>query len=131
MSKALSVDLRIQVLGAVAAGLTHRQIGEPFDVRATSVSRWRRRECQQGDVRPDPLGGDRRSHVGHDGERDLGPAAEPGEVWLPSRLELETSSRTGVRFRLLLIDTSGISPNCGRIVRCGAGTVTDGSCACA
>lgn len=60
MSKALSVDLR--VLAAVARGLTHRQAGERFGVSAASVSRWRKLEREQGDARPGPLGGDRRSH---------------------------------------------------------------------
>ena len=62
MSKALSVDLRVRVLAAVAAGLSHRQAGERFGVSAASVSRWRKREREQGDLRPGALGGDRRSH---------------------------------------------------------------------
>lgn len=62
MSKALSVDLRVRVLAAVAAGLTHREAGERFGVSAASVSRWRRLERDRGDARPGPLGGDRRSH---------------------------------------------------------------------
>lgn len=62
MSKALSVDLRVRVLAAVAQGLTHRQAGERFGVSAASVSRWRKLERDQGDARPGPLGGDRRSH---------------------------------------------------------------------
>lgn len=61
MSKALSVDLRVRVLAAVAQGLTHRQAGERFGVSAASVSRWRKREREQGDPRPKALGGDRRS----------------------------------------------------------------------
>lgn len=62
MSKALSVDLRVRVLAAVAMGLSHRQAGERFGVSAASVSRWRKLEREQGDARPGPLGGDRRSH---------------------------------------------------------------------
>jgi transposase len=62
MSKALSIDLRVRVLAAVASGLTHRQAGERFGVSAASVSRWRKLERIQGDARPGPLGGDRRSH---------------------------------------------------------------------
>jgi transposase len=61
MSKALSVDLRTRVLAAVAAGATHREAGARFGVSAASVSRWRRLEREKGDVRPGPLGGDRRS----------------------------------------------------------------------
>jgi transposase len=61
MSKALSVDLRVRVLAAVAGGLTHRQAGERFGVGAASVSRWRKLEREQGDPKPKVLGGDRRS----------------------------------------------------------------------
>lgn len=61
MSKALSVDLRVRVLAAVAGGLTHREAGERFGVGAASVSRWRKLEREQGDARPKALGGDRRS----------------------------------------------------------------------
>jgi len=62
MSMALSVDLRVRVLAAVAGGLSHRQAGERFGVSAASVSRWRKREREQGDCRAFALGGDRRSH---------------------------------------------------------------------
>lgn len=61
MSKALSVDLRIRVLAAVARGATHREAAARFGVSPASVSRWRALEREQGDVRPGPLGGDRRS----------------------------------------------------------------------
>jgi transposase len=61
MSKALSVDLRTRVLAAVAAGATHREVAARFGVSAASVSRWRRLDREKGDVRPGPLGGDRRS----------------------------------------------------------------------
>lgn len=62
MSKALSLDLRVRVLAAVAGGLTHRAAGERFGVSAASVSRWRAREREQGDARPKALGGDRKTH---------------------------------------------------------------------
>jgi transposase len=61
MSRALSFDLRVRVLGAVAAGATHREAADRFGVSAASVSRWRKRERELGDARPGPLGGDRRS----------------------------------------------------------------------
>ena len=61
MSRALSLDLRVRVLAAVAGGMSHRAAGERFGVSAASVSRWRKRERDQGDVRPKALGGDRRS----------------------------------------------------------------------
>ena len=59
MSRALSVDLRVRVLGAVAAGARHREAAERFGVSAASVSRWRKRERDQGDPRPGRLGGER------------------------------------------------------------------------
>lgn len=61
MATALSIDLRVRVLAAVAAGLSHRAAGDRFGVSAASVSRWRAltREC--GEPKPKALGGDRRS----------------------------------------------------------------------
>jgi len=61
MSKALSVDIRERALAFVAAGATHREAAERFEVSAASVSRWRALERDQGDVRPKALGGDRKS----------------------------------------------------------------------
>lgn len=61
MSNALSVDLRTRVLAAVNAGASHRVAAERFGVSAASVSRWRSLSRRQGDPRPGPLGGDRRS----------------------------------------------------------------------
>jgi transposase len=61
MPRALSVDLRVRVLAAVAQGWTHREAGERFGVSAASVSRWRQRTREAGDARPKALGGDRRS----------------------------------------------------------------------
>lgn len=61
MSYALSTDLRIRVLAAVAQGATHREAAARFGVSAASVSRWRALQRDQGSVQPGPLGGDRRS----------------------------------------------------------------------
>jgi len=61
MGYALSVDLRVRVLAAVAAGTTHRQAAARFGVSAASVSCWRALERTQGHARPKALGGDRRS----------------------------------------------------------------------
>lgn len=61
MSKALSLDLRTRVLAAVSAGASHRAVAERFGVSPASVSRWRSLSRRQGDPRPGPLGGDRRS----------------------------------------------------------------------
>ena len=62
MSKALSVDLRVRVLSAVAAGATHREAAERFGVSAASASRWAARLRQEGHMAPKPSGGDHASH---------------------------------------------------------------------
>ena len=61
MSKALSVDLRDRVIAAIEDGMSCRQAAARFGVSAASAIRWRSRVRRQGDVRPGPLGGDRRS----------------------------------------------------------------------
>jgi transposase len=61
MAKALSLDLRVRVLAAVARGVSHRQAGERFGVSAASVSRWRKLARERGEARAKALGGDRRS----------------------------------------------------------------------
>jgi transposase len=61
MVKALSLDLRVRALKAVSEGASHRAVAERFGVSAASVSRWRALARRQGEPRPGPLGGDRRS----------------------------------------------------------------------
>jgi transposase len=61
MSKALSLDLRERVLAAIAGGMSGRQAALRFGVSAASASRWRALERKQGNAKPGPLGGDRRS----------------------------------------------------------------------
>ena len=61
MSKALSVDLRERVVAAIEGGLSCHRAAKRFGVSASSAIRWRALERRQGDVRPGPLGGDRRS----------------------------------------------------------------------
>jgi transposase len=51
----------MRVLAAVEQGATHREAAARFGVSAASVSRWRALQRDRGDVRPGPLGGDRRS----------------------------------------------------------------------
>jgi transposase len=62
MARALSVDLRRRVVGAVEGGLSCRAAGERFGVSASSAIRWRAQEQREGDVRPKLQGGDRHSH---------------------------------------------------------------------
>src|SRR5690606_23802483 len=61
MSKALSLDLRDRVIAAIENGMSCRQAAARFGVSASSAIRWRSRVRTQGDARPGPLGGDRRS----------------------------------------------------------------------
>ena len=61
MSKALSVDLRDRVISAIESGMSCRQAALRFGVSASSAIRWRMLARTKGDVRPGPLGGDRRS----------------------------------------------------------------------
>jgi transposase len=61
MSKALSVDLRGRVVSAIEEGMSCRQAALRFGVSASSAIRWQALARSQGDVRPGPLGGDRRS----------------------------------------------------------------------
>src|SRR5829696_5365503 len=61
MPIALSLDLRVRVLAAVAGGLSHRLASERFGVSAASVSRWRALEREQGEARARSIGGDRKS----------------------------------------------------------------------
>lgn len=56
------MDLRERVLSCIASGVSGRQAAKRFGVSAASVSRWRTREREQGDVQPRAQGGDRKSH---------------------------------------------------------------------
>jgi hypothetical protein len=61
MSKALSLDPRDRVIAAIEGGMSCRQAAARFGVRPASPIRWRSRLRTQCDVRPGPLGGDRRN----------------------------------------------------------------------
>ena len=50
------------MLAAVEAGASHWDVTNRFGVSTASVSRGRRLAREQGELRPGPLGGDRRSH---------------------------------------------------------------------
>ena len=61
MAKALSVDLRERVIAAVESGVSGRQVALRFEVSPSSVSRWRDKLVQGGEIAPKRQGGDRRS----------------------------------------------------------------------
>lgn len=62
MAKALSLDLRVRVLAAVAGGMSHREAAQVFAVSPASVSRWRKLSRETGEPRAKAAGGDNRSH---------------------------------------------------------------------
>ena len=61
MARALSIDLGKRVVAAVDGGMSCRQAAGRFGVSASSAIRWNDRRRREGDFRPKPLGGDRRS----------------------------------------------------------------------
>lgn len=61
MAKALSVDLRERVIAAVESGVSVRQAALRFEVSPSSVSRWRGKLVQEGEITLKCQGGDRRS----------------------------------------------------------------------
>ena len=61
MAKALSMDLRHRVIGAIAEGMSCRQAAARFEVSASTAIRWQAQQRERGHVRPHVQGGDRRS----------------------------------------------------------------------
>lgn len=62
MTKPLSLDLRERLVSAVDGGMSRRGAAERFGVAASTAIKWVDRWRRAGDVRPRPLGGDKRSH---------------------------------------------------------------------
>jgi transposase len=61
MGQALSMDLRLRVVAAIAGGQSCRQAAPRFGVSASSAIRWWQLERERGSCAPRKLGGDRRS----------------------------------------------------------------------
>jgi transposase len=61
MTKALSVDLRRRVIGAIEEGASCRQAAARFGVSASSAIRWHALAKLVGNASPKQQGGDRRS----------------------------------------------------------------------
>ena len=62
MTKPLSLDLRERLISAVDDGMTRRAAAERFGVAASTAIEWVDRWRRTGDIRPQPQGGDYRSH---------------------------------------------------------------------
>ena len=61
MTKALSIDLRKRVIGAIETGASCRQAAARFGVSASGAIRWHALSRTVGDATPKQQGGDRRS----------------------------------------------------------------------
>ena len=61
MAHALSMDLRLRVVAAIAGGMSCRQAAVRYGVSAASAIRWWQLERARGSCAPKKLGGDRRS----------------------------------------------------------------------
>jgi transposase len=61
MAEPLSMDLRERVVAAVKGGMSRRQAAGHFRVGVSSAVRWVVQAETTGDLRPKPMGGDRRS----------------------------------------------------------------------
>jgi|KBSSwiStaDraftv2_1062776.scaffolds.fasta_scaffold382653_3 transposase len=61
MGKPLSLDLRERVVAAVDGGLSRRKAAERFGVSISSAIRWTSLRRRTGELRPQRLGGDKRS----------------------------------------------------------------------
>ena len=61
MAKAISVDLRERACEAVSEGLSRHRAAARFKVSPSSVIRWMARLKTDGDIAPQPQGGDRKS----------------------------------------------------------------------
>ena len=66
-----SQDLRDRVIGFMALGGSARVAATRFDVSISSAIRWAQRWRADGQARPRPMGGDRRSRLGAHGAKVL------------------------------------------------------------
>jgi transposase len=83
MGKALSLDLRERVVGAVAGGLSRHKAAERFGVSAASAIRWCALREATGSLAAKPPGGDRRSRrIEAQAEVILGMVAETPDITL-------------------------------------------------
>jgi len=77
-----SQDLRQRVIGFMALGGSARTAAVRFEVSASSASRWAQRWRAEGQARPRPMGGDRRSRLGAHGAKVLQLVAQQPDLTL-------------------------------------------------
>jgi transposase len=83
MTKALSTDVRERLVAAVDGGMWRRSAAKRFGVAASTAIKWVAQWHRTGDVRPRPMGGDKRSHrIEAHGEEILGLVAERPDITL-------------------------------------------------
>ena len=61
MAEPLSVDLRKRVVAAIRGGMSRRRAAAHFRIGVSSAIRFAAQSEASGDLRPKPMGGDRRS----------------------------------------------------------------------
>jgi transposase len=62
MTKPLSIDLRERLISAVEGGMSRRSAAERFGIAASTAIKWVDQWRRTGSIRPQPQGGDKRSH---------------------------------------------------------------------
>jgi transposase len=83
MARALSLDLRERVVGAIAKGTSCRRAAARFGVSASSAIRWAARVRSGGALAPMKQGGDRRSQrIEAEAAFLLGAVAEQADMTL-------------------------------------------------
>ncbi len=98
MAKALSVDLRLRVVGSITGGMSRRQAAERFGVSAASAIRWATLAATLGDVTPHKQGGDRKSQrIEAQADFILDEIAREPDVTL-AELQARLEAKQGVHF---------------------------------
>ena len=62
MTKPLSIDLRERLISAVEGGMSRRSAAQRFGIAASTAIKWVDQWRRTGSIRPQPQGGDKRSH---------------------------------------------------------------------
>lgn len=83
MTKPLSIDLRVRLVGCVGSGLSCRAAAARFGIAPSTAVKWVRRWRDTGVVAPRPQGGDKRSdRIERHAAEILGLVAEKVDITL-------------------------------------------------